>query len=152
MNGAGIDTPNTATSVLICYRHKRMNHRLRFGTPVSTVRLGWRRSAAIFMPDQVFGYIRWTANKYGTQDWQFFVCKVSVSNYLTQIPGVIPAAETLLHTRGTTRTKRGLEITDELEIHHGHLAKVSNSYWKYLHNQLEIGWQARPFSQILAAK
>lgn len=142
----------TATTVLIAYHKNRMNHRLRFGTPISTIRLGWRRSGAIFMPDQIFGYIRWTANKYGTQDWQLFICKSSVSNQLTRIPGVMPAAELLLHTRGSTRTKRALEIIDELELHHGHLAKVSISYWKYLHNQLEIGGRARPFIKFLVAE
>ena len=152
MSESCTDMKQTATSVLICYRNKRMNHRLRFGTPVSTIRLGWRRSAALFMPEQIFGYIRWTANKYGTQDWQLFVCRASISNRLTRIPGVMPAAELLLHTRGSTRTKRALEIVDELETHHGHLAKVSESHWKYLHNQLEIGWQVRPFRDVLTAE
>lgn len=146
------DMKQTATSVLICYHKKTTNHRLRFGTPISTIRLGWHRSAAIFMPDQTFGYIRWTGNKYGTQDWQLFVCKASISNQLTRIPGVMPAAELLLHTRGSTRTKRALQLIDELEIQYGHLAKVSVSHWKYLHNQLEIGWQVRPFRDVLTAE
>ncbi|PHR54824.1 MAG: transposase [Robiginitomaculum sp.] len=140
------------TSVLIAYRKKRINHSLRFGTPISTIRLGWHRSAAIFMSDQVFGYTRWTGNKYGTQDWQLFICKARAVDRLTRIPGVMPGAELLLHTQGTTRTKRALKCIDELESHYGHLAKVSEAYWKHLHNQLEIGWQTRPITTVLTAQ
>ena len=60
-------------AVLIAYRKSRINHRLRFGSPVNEVRLGWHRKLAVFQPGQIFGYERWRADQYGTQDWRFFV-------------------------------------------------------------------------------
>lgn len=137
------------TSVLSAYRKNRINHRLRFGNPVSIVRLGWHRSLAIFMPGDVFGYIRWSANKYGTQDWQLFICEAQSTDRLTRIPGVLPGAKLLLHTSGTARTKKCLKAIDALEIHHETLGNVSLSYWQYLHNQMEIGWKPRPIPNAI---
>jgi len=153
------------TAVYIRYRKNRINHRLRFGTPSIQTRLGWHESLISFAPDQIFGYIRWSANEYGTQDWRLFVCKVGGKsqnmiglsggntgrhNRLTRIPGVLPGAHVLLKTQGATRVKRALKFIDTLESEMGDLGLVTENYWRHLHNRLEVNRPPHTFSALQA--
>ncbi|MEO0883037.1 MAG: DUF2840 domain-containing protein [Pseudomonadota bacterium] len=106
---------NNLTAVSIAWRKRRRNHRLLFGTPYRWVRLNWRRRLAVFQPDQIFGYERWHANKYGTQSWQIFVVKAVSPTMLTQrIPGIMPGGELLLFADGPTASKCLLKTFDRL--------------------------------------
>ena len=138
------------TAVQIVYRQKRINHRIRFGAPVCEARLDWRRKIVAFSPDSVFGYIRWRANKFGTQDWRLFVLRTVSDGALATIPGVMPGADILLATRGVTRTKRALIALDTLENDTATLANVSPAYWRHLHNRLAVGMDAHGFSPLQA--
>lgn len=138
------------TTVQIVYRQKRINHRIRFGAPVCEARLDWRRKIVAFSPGSVFGYIRWRANKFGTQDWRLFVLRTVDDGALTTILGVIPGADILLATCGATRTKRALAALDRLEEGVPTLADVSPAYWRHLHNRLAISMDAHEFSPLQA--
>ena len=159
--------PNTdhLTAVYIRYRKNRINHRLRFGTPVIETRLGWHSRLASFKPGHIFGYIRWSANDYGTQDWRLFVCKAGGfhsqnlgldggntghHNRLTRIPGVLPGAHILLQSQGKARVKRALGYIDTLEKETNQLALVTESYWRHLHNRLEVNLPPHDFSSLQA--
>ena len=52
-----------------------INHRLRFGVAKTVTKLDKYRSIAVFQQGAVFGYIRWRANEFGTQDWRVYVLK-----------------------------------------------------------------------------
>ena len=154
------------TAVYIRYRKNRINHRLRFGEPHSETRLGWHSRLASFKPAQIFGYIRWSANEYGTQDWRLFVCKAGGlhsqnlgldggntghHNRLTRIPSVLPGAHILLKTQGKARVKRALEYIDRLEKDTGELSLITESYWRHLHNRLEVNQPPHDFSALQAS-
>ena len=136
------------TAVLISHRKNRINNRLRFGTPRALIRLGWHRQCAVFNPGQMFGYIRWRANQYGTQDWRLLVCRAGQGGTYTQSPGVIPAAELLLSTRGSTQTKRALSAIDALEKHANGLEYVTAAYWRHLQNRLLMSMPMHEFSTL----
>jgi len=153
------------TAVYIRYRKSRINHRLRFGEPHSEIRLGWSSRLASFKPNDVFGYIRWSANEFGTQDWRLFVCKAGGNshhidgqgdektghhNRLTRIPGVLPGAHILLKTQGKARVKRALVYLDAIEKETGELSLVTESYWRYLHNRLDVNQPPHDFSSLQA--
>ena len=103
------------TTVSIAWRKRRRNHRLLFGKPTRWVRLDWRRRLAVFEPGQLFGYERWRANQYGTQEWQIFILKAAKANTrICQIPGVLPGADLLLSAHGTTGSRRLLKVLDHV--------------------------------------
>lgn len=156
---------DSLTAVYIRYRKDRINHRLRFGAPTLETRLDKYSAVAAFIPTQIFGYIRWSANEYGTQDWRLFVCKTAGNphhidgqgggntghhNRLTRIPGVMPGAHILLKTQGKARVKRALGYIDGLEKETGNLDLVTESYWRHLHNRLEVGRTPHGFSSLQA--
>ncbi|GER05593.1 hypothetical protein JCM17846_32750 [Iodidimonas nitroreducens] len=104
------------TRVEIVFYPEHLNHWLRFGAPDVQQDLDRRRSLALFKPGQVFGYIRWRANEYGTQEWRFTIVRAAEpSLLLSRIPGVCPGGEVLLLVTGNTKVKRALLQIDVLE-------------------------------------
>ena len=131
------------TGICLHFEEARINHRLRFGVPDYQVHLDKTRALAFFAANQTLGYIRWQANDYGTQDWQFCVVKtVSVKQHedkdITAFPGIIPGADILLHVSGKTKVKRVLSLLDELEDRGAELTQITKSWWRQLHNRLEV--------------
>ena len=139
------------TAVQVVYRKKRINHRLRFGAPLIEARLDWQRRLVAFAPGSVFGYIRWRANRFGTQDWRLFVLRSVESGALATIPGIMPGADILLATRGTTRTQRALGFLDRLEQGVGGLSQVTDAYWRHLHNRLTVSIDPHDFTPLQAS-
>lgn len=127
------------TAALLHHRKNRINHRLIFGKPVDLVRLDWQRSLAVFQPDQIFGYIRWRANKYGTQQWQVYVLQAVNRGSITCVPGIYPGANSLVATTGKARVQRLLGMLDQQTSagldHH----RISPAYWRHVHLMLLSG-------------
>lgn len=113
----------------------RCNHRLRFGQPCETIILGDNKSFVAFGAGQIFGYIRWSRNAFGTRNWQFFVIRAVGNGRVTRIPGVYPGGELLFRTRGVVATKRALSWLDEVEKTISFLlSDLPESYWRRIEN------------------
>ena len=128
-----------ATAVIISYRKNRQNNRLVFGSPDIEIRRGWHRKLAVFSAGQVLGYERWRGDKYGTQAWSLLVCETVDTGAFTQVPGVMPGANLLLHTHGKTKTKRALQCLDTLRQGQTALENVPKTLWQELHHRLLAG-------------
>ena len=119
------------TQVQCHFVQDKINHRLRFGKPCEIIKLDKYRRLALFEPYITFGYIRWRANKYGTQDWRVYVLKTGVDGLMTEVPGIAPAVKILVSISGYDRVKRTLPLLDrlELDVKDG-LDRVPVSYWR----------------------
>lgn len=118
------------TAVLCHYGKDRFNHRLRFGVPHALVKLDSYRRLAVFEPGKTFGYIRWRADEYGTQDWQFYILNSQSGGLLRPIPGVVPGAQILFSTYGKSRVQRSLTHIDHIEtLAKDGLESLPASYW-----------------------
>ena len=136
------------TRVELAFYPEHLNHWLRFGAPDRTEVLDRRRSLAFFKPGEVFGYVRWRANEYGTQDWRFAVIRASAPSLLvSRFPGVAPGGETLLSAVGNTKVKRALLQIDALEAGGFEPAEVSPAYYRHVHNRIAAGEAIRAYSQ-----
>lgn len=132
------------THVQVHFVRGLINHRIRFGEAVYKTKLDKYRSLASFRDNTIFGYIRWIANEYGTQDWRVYVLKTQSSGYISKIPGVTPAVKTLLSAQGTVAVKRTLKAIDKIEKEaSGGLPGVPESYWLQLGNTLTLKTPAR---------
>lgn len=115
----------------------KLNHRIRFGSPKSTVALDKYRKLACFEAGATLGYIRWRANEYGTQDWRFFVLKTQSKGLLTRVPGITPAVKVLAAFTGTKAVKRALAALDDVEMSvSGPVETLPESYWITFQNDL----------------
>ena len=123
------------------------NDRLRFGAPQDRVLLDRRRALAVFRPGALFGYLRWTANEFGTQIGSMLVGRTARPGApITRLQGVRPGAEILLQLSGAARVKRILKHLDALETSGFALQEISPAYYRHLHNRILTGIEFRPYS------
>ncbi|MEM7569441.1 MAG: DUF2840 domain-containing protein [Pseudomonadota bacterium] len=141
------DAPLTA--VLISYRKNRRNHRILFGSPKLTIRRGWHRSMAAFAADQIFGYERWEANRFGTQSWHVYVCQASKRNAIVRIPGIQPGAHLLLQTSGQRRVQRVFGVLDQLQTLAVEVEYMPAQHWREIHNWIETGIQKEALLDLI---
>jgi len=135
------------TRVEIAFYPEHLNHWLRFGDPDEQRDLDRRRSLALFKPSRVFGYVRWRANEYGTQDWRFTVVQTAEPPLLlSRIEGVTPGGEALLLVNGNAKVKRALLRIDALEAAGFEPADVSPAYYRHVHNRITAGQPIRVYS------
>ncbi len=135
------------TRVEIAFYPEHLNYWLRFGAPDESHDLDRRRSLAFFKPGRLFGYVRWRANEYGTQEWRFTIIRTEEpSRFLSRIEGVTPGGEVLLLTTGNTKVKRALIQIDRLEADSFDPAEVSPAYYRHVHNRITAGRPIRPYS------
>ncbi len=134
--------------VEIAFYPEYLNHWLRFGEPDEQQDLDHRRSLAYFRPGRVFGYVRWRANEYGTQDWRFTIVQTAVPlRFLSRIEGVRPGGEVLLLATGNAKVKRALLQIDALEAAGFEPADVSPAYYRHVHNRIAAGQPVRDYSK-----
>lgn len=128
----------TGFTVIQCHFVRGMlNHRLRFGQPYKTISLDKYRKLACFKSEATFGYIRWRANEYGTQDWRFFVLKTQNTGILTRVPGVTPAVKVLAAFNGTQAVKRALTAVDDVEKSVSEpIDALPDAYWISFQNDI----------------
>ncbi|PCI52869.1 MAG: hypothetical protein COB36_14275 [Alphaproteobacteria bacterium] len=138
------------TLVVSQYMHEVYNHRLRFGRPVQSVRIDRTSSYSAYEPGNVFGYIRWQRDKYGTQDWRIYVCRAAHDGCVTRLPGITPGADVLFALHGSSAVKRMLKHIDVLEKRAGDLEQISPAYWRQLQNAKSIRRPAHALSASLS--
>ena len=117
------------------YDPQHCNHRLRFGSPDHVIRLSKRKRLSAFSAGKCFGYIRWSRNVYGTQNWQFIIAQARGTGRLTPYPGLYPGADIWFRARGKTATKRALEWIDKVEIEtRMPIENLPESFWRRSEN------------------
>ena len=135
------------TGVEIAFYTEHLNYWLRFGKPVRVATLERRRSLSFFQPGQVFGYVRWRANDYGTQDWRIAIVRTGAPlQVLTRLEGVRPGGDVLLSATGNRRVKRVLAQLDALEAAGFKLAEISCAYYRQVHNRIAASRPVTPYS------
>ncbi len=126
-------------------REKTVNDRLLFGRPIDQKSAGKHASVHHFKTDQIFGFVRWRGNSFGTQTWRVVVAQAGRSGErLTRIPGVKPGAHLLLHAFGTARANRALRAIDVL-ADQAVLHDVAPAYWRHVHLQISKNLPIEPY-------
>lgn len=140
-------TDNSLTRVELAFYPEHLNYWLRFGQPARRIELDQRRSLAFFKSGQVFGYIRWSANEFGTQDWRLTILEAQQPHImLSRVPGVSPGVEVLLLMKGKGPVKRCLAVLSGLEADGFALEDVSPSYYRHVHVRLTANRKIRAYS------
>lgn len=127
------------TQVQIHFVKGLINHRLRFGQPTKVIKLDRYRRLATFPMHEIFGYIRWRANEYGTQDWRVYILKTQPNGLVSQVPGILPAVKILVSAEGAASVKRALKAIDQCEEQaKDGLCSIPESYWARLNTSLML--------------
>ena len=135
------------TGVEIAFYPEYINCWLRFGEPDAKHDLDRRRSLVLFGPAQVFGYVRWRASEYGTQNWSIAIVRTRAPlQVLTRLEGIHPGADILLLATGKARVKRVLAQLDKLEAAGFEPADISPAYHRHIHNRILASRSVTPYS------
>ena len=140
---AGINS-GPITRLSLSRAGRRGNDRLLLGRPTLSVRVSENLEELRFNPSQVFGFVRWRGDQYGTQTWRVVVAQAGrPGERITRIPGVKPGAHLLLHAFGKTRAKRALRVIDMLSEAHV-LHEIAPAYWRHIHSQISKNEKPEP--------
>jgi hypothetical protein len=135
------------TRVELHFGGDAFNTYIRFGAPRLRDELDRRRALEYFASGQIFGYVRWQANEYGTRDWRLWVLRAGHAlDSLHRIPGITPGAEVLLEVAGETRVRKAFEAIDAIEAQGIDPAEVSPAYYSHLHQRILSRLPIRPYS------
>lgn len=143
MSGASDQT--ALTTLTLTVRGKSANDRLLFGRATHSRGLPYRGAMHLFEPGQVFGFVRWRGDGFGTQTWRVVVAGAGhPGEKLTRIPGIKPGAHLLLHAFGKTRAKRALRAIDVLSDAHV-MHDIHPAYWRHVHAQIASNLPLDPY-------
>ena len=148
----GMDASDAAlfglTTVELTYIAKRIDHWTRFGQPVSDKVLDKRRRLLAFAPGSVFGFIRWTANDYGTVVSCFDIVRaVDMHEPFQTVPFVRPGGELLLDVSGWPKVRRVLEEIDTIEELGLHPADICPDHRRVLNGRIATNVASRPYTR-----
>jgi hypothetical protein len=128
------------TYVDLIWIEKRLQRWVRFGRFISEQIVSPRRSTVTFAPGDVFAFVRWASNEFGTV--------VSCIDILRAIrPGepcstvgfVRPGGESLLRTYGWPKVELVLQAIDDIEALGIDPTEVAPDHWRHIHNRLAAG-------------
>lgn len=115
------------------------HHKLRFGEPVFTFPFDRSRSYAAFETGQIFAYIRWRKNDYGTVHWQLIIARSGRETLSQSYPGIYPCADVLFRARGVKAVRDALIWLDRLEAKSAKpLTDLPLSFWRKAQNAIHI--------------
>ncbi|MCH4023250.1 MAG: DUF2840 domain-containing protein [Acetobacter sp.] len=142
------DLPVLRTTVKLTWIEKLVERWLRFGRPIADTILDRQRRMLRFAPGNVFAFVRWAANDYGTVESHIDIMRTvgSGEDYQT-VPCVHPGGEVLLHQASWPHVQRVLEAIDAVETQDIDPIEVSPDYWRHLHHRLEARQQSDAYAK-----
>ncbi|WP_421871876.1 DUF2840 domain-containing protein [Nitratireductor rhodophyticola] len=135
------------THVELTWREGRVEHWLRFGRPTAEQRVDRQRRIVSFEPGNVFAFVRWASNDYGTVVSRIDIVRtVPGDNALQTLPFVRPGGEILLKISGWPKVERVLVHIDAIEAQGIDPADAAPDHWRHVHNRLLIGQEPRAYA------
>jgi hypothetical protein len=136
------------TRVSLMFVADRFNAWLRFGQPIDVEIVDDELRRAYFAPRSVFAYVRWSANDYGTREWNLMVLRArDLAERMYRVRGVEPGAEVLLSVCGAARVRRALALIDAIERAGIPAEQVSPSYWSAVHGRIAANVEVRAYGR-----
>src|SRR6202047_4163033 len=136
------------TEVVLVFYEGRIEHWLRFGTQDRERILDRRRRVIAFAPGEVFAFVRWEANDYGTVLSRLDILRACGAGALvTTVPGVTPGVEILLRLHGWPRVKRALNAIAAIEELRIDPTDVAPDWWRHVHNRIVCNVSHRAYSR-----
>lgn len=135
------------TEVEMTWIEKRYEQWLRFGRVASERIVNRRTRIAMFRPDAVFAFVRWSANDYGTVFSRIDIVRaVAAGEPYTTLPFVKPGGEVLLSISGWPKVEQVLRVIDAVDAAGVDPCDASPDHWRHVANRLAVGAQPRAYT------
>ena len=135
------------TRVELLHIEGRIERWIRFGQHVEEEILDRRRRALWFAPGQVFAFVRWAANDYGTAVSRVDILRaVAPGEPRTTVPGVMPGGEVLLRLSGWPKVERVLHAIDAVEALGLQPGNACPDHWRHVGQRIAAGLEPRLYT------
>ena len=135
------------TEVELTWLEGRIEHWIRFGHDCGETILDRRRRILRFAPGNVFAFVRWASNDFGTIVSRIdIVCAIDRGESYQTLPFVRPGGEILLRISGWPKVERVLQAIDAVEALGIDAADTAPEHWRHVHNRLAAGVEPRPYT------
>lgn len=125
------------TLVELTWRHRKIEHWIRFGRKSYEQILDRHRSLVGFAPNSIFAFVRWAANDYGTIVSRIDIVRaIGRGEPFQTLPFVRPGGEILLRADSWPSVERVLQHIDAIEGHGIDPADVDPAHWRHVHHRL----------------
>ena len=133
-------TADMLTYVDLIWIEKRVQRWIRFGRVASEQVVNPRRSTVAFAPDNVFAFVRWASNDFGTVVSRIDILRaVHPGEPCSTVGFVRPGGVSLLRVYGWPKVERVLQAIDAVEALGIDPADAAPDHWRHIHNRLRAG-------------
>lgn len=134
------------TLVELLWLKKRIENYIRFGKIVENRIIDKSRRVVAFAPGNIFAFVRWTANDFGTVASRIDILRaVAPGKSCSTVAYVWPGADILLTAIGWPNVEKVLQIVDSIEAIGIDPVDVSPDYWRHAHSRLAARDTPRPY-------
>ncbi|TPK95299.1 MULTISPECIES: DUF2840 domain-containing protein [unclassified Mesorhizobium] len=136
------------TFVELIWLKKRIENYIRFGKTVENRIIDRSRRIVAFAPGNIFAFVRWTANDFGTVAARIDILRaVSPGKRCSTVAYVRPGADILVTAIGWPKVERVLQAIDAVEAIGIDPVDVSPEYWRHVHSRLAARENPRPYTR-----
>tara|TARA_R110000772_G_scaffold27611_1_gene70089 strand:+ start:85 stop:606 length:522 start_codon:yes stop_codon:yes gene_type:complete len=136
------------THVELIWFEKRTEYWIRFGQQAGERVIDRRRRVVSFAPGQVFAFVRWASNDYGTVLSCIDILRAACRGEPYQtVPSVQPGGDVLLAINGWPKVERVLQIIDAIEASGIDPVDVAPDHWRHVSNRLAAHQTPRTYTQ-----
>lgn len=138
---------NDLTLVELTWIEKRVERWIRFGRTVEDRIIDRRRRMVSFAPGNIFAFVRWASNDYGTIVSRIDILRAALPGEpCATVPYVQPGGEILLRLNGWPKVEATLRAIDDVERLGIAPEDASPEHWRHVHNRLTAGEEPRPYA------
>jgi hypothetical protein len=136
------------TDVELTWVKKRIENWIRFGRIAQERILDRQRRIVSFAPGNIFAFVRWASNDYGTVVSCIDILRaVGPGEPHSTVPYVRPGGESLLRLSGWPKVEKVLQAIDVVEALEINPADAAPEHWRHIHNRLSVGEKPRPYTR-----
>lgn len=136
------------TRVELLWLEGRVERWIRFGRIAEEMIIDRRRRVVAFAPGEIFAFVRWASNGYGTIASRIDILRaVGPSEAFSTIGFVTPGAEILLRISGWPKVNDVLRAIGAVEQAGVAPEEVCPDHWRHVMNRLAAGEQPRAYTR-----
>jgi hypothetical protein len=136
------------TRVDLVFLAGRIERWIRFGQIAAEDVHDRRRRTVMFAPGEIFAFVRWRAEAYGTVDSRIAILRaVRPGQAFTTYPEVAPGAEILLDIHGWSKVQAVLEAIDSVERVGVKPHRAAPDYWRHVCARVGVGLSPRAYDR-----
>lgn len=135
------------THVELTWIEKRIENWIRFGREAHETILDRRRRVLSFRPGNVFAFVRWASNDFGTIISRIDIVRaVEPGEAYQTLPFVRPGGDILLKIEGWPKVEQVLRHIDAVEAADIDACDVTPDHWRHVANRMNAGHEPRAYT------